>query len=106
MTHITRTKPTLPKSAWGRGDLTPPNIPDYENNLAFAPRVTYRDVRKHAQELAKKKDLSFYFRAGWFSLGNLWVYNTGRICTGLDDHGIKVKSFERIKTIIDNLYGD
>lgn len=78
---------------------------DYED-LAFAPRVTYRDVRKHAKELAKKKDLLFYFRAGWFSLDNLWVYNTGRICTGLDEYGIKVKSFEGVKNIIDNLYGE
>lgn len=106
MTHITRNKPTLPKSAWGRGDLTPPNIPDYENDLIFEPRVTYRDVRKYARELAKKKCLSFYSRAGYFRLDNLWVYKTGHICTGLDDYGIKVKSFERIKTIIDNLYGE
>lgn len=89
-----------------QGDLTPPNMPGYENDLAFAPRMTYIDVRKYAGELAKKKDLSFYFRAGWFRLDNLWVYKTGRICTGLDDYGIKVKSFERVKTIIDSLYGD
>lgn len=81
-------------------------MPDYDNDLAFAPRVTYRDVRKHARELANKKGLSFYFRAGYFSLGNLWVNNAGRICTGLDDYGIKVKSFERVKNIIDNLYGE
>lgn len=81
-------------------------MPDYENDLAFAPRVTYRDVRKYARELAKKKGLSFYFRAGWFSLDNLWVCNTGCISTGLDDFGIKVKSFERVKNIIDNLYGE
>lgn len=80
-------------------------MPDYED-LAFAPRVTYRDVRKYARELAKKKGLSFYFRAGWFRLDNLWVYKTSRICTGLDDSGIKVKSFERVKNIIDNLYGE
>lgn len=78
---------------------------DYDD-LAFAPRMTYRDVRKYAKELAKKKGLSFYFRAGWFSLDNLWVYNTGRICTGLDEYGIEVKSFERVKNIIDNLYGE
>ena len=78
---------------------------DYED-LAFAPRVTYRDVRKYAKELAKKKGLSFYFRAGWFRLDNLWVYTTGHICTGLDEYGIKVKSFEKIKNIIDNLYGE
>lgn len=78
---------------------------NYED-LAFAPRVTYRDVRKYARELAKKKGLSFYFRAGYFSLDNLWVYNTGRICTGLDEYGVKVKSFERMKNIIDNLYGE
>lgn len=85
------------------------NEPDYENDLAFAPRMTYIDVRKYAGELAKKKDLSFYFRAGWFRIDNLWVYKIGRICTvctGLDDYGIKVKSFERVKTIIDNLYGE
>lgn len=84
-------------------------MPDYENDLAFAPIVTYRDVRKHAHELAKKKGLSFYFRAGWFRLDNLWVHTTGRICTvctGLDEYGIKVKSFERVKNIIDNLYGE
>ena len=81
-------------------------MPDYENDLAFSPRVTYRDVRKHAKELAKKKDLSFYFMTGWFWLGNLWVDKTGRMCTGLDEYGIKVKSFERIKNIIDNLYGE
>lgn len=82
------------------------NEPDYKDNLAFAPRVTYRDVRKHARELAKKKDLSFYFRAGWFRIDNLWVYKIGRICTGWDNRGIKLKSFERVKTIIDSLYGD
>lgn len=78
---------------------------DYED-LAFKPAMTYRDVRKHAKELAKKKGLSFYFRAGWFRLDNLWVYATGRMCTGLDEYGIKVKSFERMKNIIDNLYGE
>lgn len=78
---------------------------DYED-LAFAPRMTYRDVRKYAGELANKKGLSFYFRAGWFRLDNLWVHTTGRICTGLDEYGIKVKSFERVNNIIDNLYGE
>lgn len=78
---------------------------DYED-LAFAPRITYRDVRKYAKELSKKKGLSFYFSAGWFRLDNLWVHTTGRVCTGLDEYGIKVKSFERIKNIIDNLYGE
>ena len=82
------------------------NEPDYKDNLAFAPRMTYRNVRKYAGELAKKKGLSFYFRAGWFRLDNLWVYKTGRICTGFEGHGIKVKSFERVKNIIDNLYGE
>ena len=106
MIRIMRIKTTLSKPAWGRGDLTPPNIPNYKDDLVFEPKLTYRDVRKHTRELAKKKGLSFYFRAGWFRIDNLWVYNTGRICTGLDDHGIKVKAFERIKTIIDNLYGE
>lgn len=78
---------------------------DYED-LVFAPRVTYRDVRKHARELAKKKGLSFYFKAGWFRIDKFYVYNIGLISTGLDIHGIKVKSFERVKTIIDNLYGE
>lgn len=81
-------------------------MPDYENDLAFAPRMTYRDVRKYARELAKKRDFIFYFRAGWFRLDNIWVNTKGRICIGLDEEGIKVKSFERIKNIIDNLYGE
>lgn len=81
-------------------------MPDYENDLAFAPRMTYRDVRKYAKELAKKKGLLFYFSIGWFRLDKLYVYKTSLIFTGSDEYGIKVKSFEKIKNIIDNLYGE
>lgn len=107
MSHIMRTKPPLPRSAWGRGDLTPPNIPDYENNLAFAPRVTYRDVRKHARELAKKKDDIFYSGNGWFRCGYIWVYKNLKISTSsLDKEHLKLKDFGRVKMILDAIYGD
>ena len=107
MTCITRSKPTLPKSAWGKGDLTSPNVPDYKDDLVFEPKLTYRDVRKHARELAKKKDDIFYSGNGWFRCGYIWVYKNLKISTcSLDKEHLKLKDFGRVKMILDAIYGD
>jgi hypothetical protein len=81
-------------------------MPDYENDLAFKPAMTYTEARKHAKELSKKGNCIYYTYDNGFRCGSLFVSRSKYISFTAHDKGIKVKSFERVKNIIDNLYGE
>lgn len=84
-----------------QGDLTPPNIPDYGNNLAFKPAMTWEELC----EWARKRNM-YVLKFTIFHKG-MYFGDDGKI--GLENSNIifaENRTYEQMKNIIDNLYGE
>lgn len=78
-------------------------MPDYENDLAFKPAMTWEDLCVYAHERG------FVLHGDWIYSNRLCFLKTGEIImTGLDAYYVLAanRTYEQMKNIIDNLYGE
>jgi len=81
-------------------------MPDYENDLAFKPAMTWNELCEYAK--SKYKAEKGFFES-WFDIecGECVIsfYNRGDVCV----YGSLLaenRTYEQMKNIIDNLYGE
>lgn len=76
-------------------------MPDYENDLVFKPAMTWEELCEYAKE---KRAL---IGENWFNCVNLFFHKDGSIYSSDNEDCIgRNVSYERMKNIIDNLYGE
>lgn len=73
------------------------NAPDYEDNLAFEPKMTWENLCEYAKN--KGCDIRGDFIR---SKGIAFISNNKMLASGVLTENI---SFERMKAIIENMYG-
>lgn len=86
-------------------DKTPPNIPDYDD-LAFKPAMIWEELCEYAKSL----DIDVFIGSDYFNLYGLNFNEEGNITFELGDDDIYFiatnRTYEQMKNIIDNLYGE
>ena len=83
------------------------NTPDYENNLAFEPEMTWEDLVKWAEEFCKLNQLFFDLNYGfsYLTVGELNCRNDGLVDCGCCSNTLAQNRTPRqMQTIIKALY--
>lgn len=81
-------------------------MPDYDNDLAFKPAMTWEDLCKYAKSIYK----DVFIGSDYFNLYGLNFKEEGSITIELGDDDVYFiatkRTYEQMKNIIDNLYGE
>lgn len=82
---------------------------DYENDLAFKPVMTWGDFTQYCFHIAsklEKEDRRIDIHPEYIRLCNIVFFKNGLITTEQRAFIAENVSYERMKNIIDNLYGE
>ena len=80
------------------------NTPDYENNLAFKPELTWEELCEYIKNKGKFIEFDNAIRVG-FRAGSLIFYQNGKIKDGEGYKLAENRIYEQMKTIIEALWG-
>lgn len=85
-------------------------MPDYENDLAFKPELTWDElcewVRSKATKLVEKGESLSMYSDDFFLINSMFFGKNKKILTEGREYIAENISYDRMKTIIEALYGE
>lgn len=86
------------------------NTPDYENGIVFKPELEWEElcewVRSKATKLIEKGESLSMYSDDFFLINSMFFGKNKKILTAGREYIAENVSYERMKNIIDNLYGE